>query len=409
MNQIKTDILIVGGGSAGIAAAIAASHNGCSVTLIDSHAYLGGSATAAEVGTICGIYHRNHSQESKYIISGFAKEFSEKIKFGSKTKPVVNRDGLHYLPYSIDTYKEVAEEYLKNHSIQLFLDTKVVDIEVADKKAKSCVINQGERVYSISFKAVIDCSGRSILSRLSNTPMIQSNQFQSAAMVFTLKNVYCENEGMLPLILIKHLKQAIIRGEIEPSLENLYLVPGSLKHGKVSFKVAIPLEVTLTKNNLSSLRKKGLQMIDSLVRFLVNDIDLFEEAEIDHIADDVGIRTDYRSEGKYILTEEDVLTCRKFKNSVANCSWPIEEWGNSHKVKMDFLPVDEYYQIPEECLISAHIKNLFFGGKNISASDRAIGSARVMGICLQTGTAAGNLASNYCKVHSLKYSEIIAQ
>jgi hypothetical protein len=409
LNQIKTDILIVGGGSAGIAAAISASQRGFSVTLIDSHSYLGGSATASEVGTICGIYHRNHTSESNYIISGFAKEFSEKVQLSSKTQPVVNRDGLHYLPYSINSYKLIAEEYIQNHGVRLFLNTKVVDIEVVDKKAKSCVINQGEKVSSVSFDAVIDCSGCSVLSRLANTPMIQSCHFQSAALVFSLKKVYCENEGMLSLILIKHLKQAKIRGAIEPSLENLFLVPGSLKNGKVSFKVAIPLEVTLTKNNLSSLRKKGLEMIDSLVRFLVNDIALFEEAEIDHIAEDVGIRTDYRSEGKYILTEEDVLTCRKFKNSVANCSWPIEEWRNSEKVKMDFLPPNEFYQIPEECLISAHIENLFFGGKNISASDRAIGSARVMGICLQTGTAAGNLASRYCNVNELKYSEIIEQ
>jgi len=101
---------------------------------------------------------------------------------------------------------------------------------------------------------------------------------------------------------------------------------------------------------------------------------------------------------QYILTEEDVVGCRKFEHAIANCSWPMEEWSNETKVAMTYLPDGDYYQIPKEVLSSAHLSNLYFGGKNISATDKAIASARVMGICFQTGYAAGILASKHVLV-----------
>lgn len=407
MKQINTEIVIIGGGSAGVAAAVSAAKSGKSVVLIDSHRYLGGSATASEVGTICGLFHQQKTTIPTYIVKGFAKDFAEKLKSTSNMEPIFNRDGLHFLPYSIEAYKTICNDYLEQFGVELFLESKIVDIDISNGIAKSCVIIQNEQVLTLNFEAIIDCSGKSIVSKLSNVPLIESKSFQSAAMVFSMNNVYIENESSLNLLLIKNLSTAISSGNLTENFRKVFLVPGSLKNGNVSFKVGIPLEVTLSKDNVSELKNKGLQMIETLVKFLTSEVTIFTEANLDHIAEDVGIRTDYRSEGQYILTEQDVLTCRKFENSVADCSWPIEEWGNELKVKMDFLPENDFYQIPAECLKSKHIGNLFFGGKNISATDRAIASARVMGICFQTGYASGNLASEYVSSNSKKAVEAI--
>lgn len=399
--------MIIGGGSAGVAAAVSAAKSGKSVVLIDSHRYLGGSATASEVGTICGLFHQQKTAIASYIVSGFAKDFAEKLKLRSNINPIFNRDGLHYLPYSIEVYKSICEDYLVEYGVTVFLESKIVDIDISNGVAKSCVIIQNEQVLALNFDAIIDCSGKSIVSKLSNVPLIESQSFQSAAMVFSMSNIFSENESSLNLLLIKNLNTAISSGKLNEEFRKVFLVPGSLKHGNVSFKVGIPLEVTLSKDNVSELKQRGLQMIEALVSFLITEVSVFAEAHLDHIAEDVGIRTDYRSEGHYILTEQDVLSCRKFENAVADCSWPIEEWGNELKVKMDFLPENDFYQIPEECLQSKHIHNLFFGGKNISATDRAIASARVMGICFQTGYASGKLASDYVSSKSKKAYEVI--
>ena len=89
------------------------------------------------------------------------------------------------------------------------------------------------------------------------------------------------------------------------------------------------------------------------------------------------------------------VQCRKFDDAVANGSWPIEEWVQHRRVSMSYFNEHDYYQVPAACLQSASIQNLFFAGRNISATEKAIASARVMGICLQTGYAAGCLAAAF--------------
>lgn len=92
-----------------------------------------------------------------------------------------------------------------------------------------------------------------------------------------------------------------------------------------------------------------------------------------------------------------MTSCKKFDDAIANAAWPIEEWEQNVRVKMRYFNVDDFYQIPAGCLQSNQINNLFFAGRNISATDAAIASARVMGICLQTGYAAGCLAAAFAK------------
>ena len=70
---INTDVVVLGGGPAGIAAAVAAAGEGMSVTLIERNSFLGGKATAAEVGTVCGLYKFSKSETSEYIVRGFAR------------------------------------------------------------------------------------------------------------------------------------------------------------------------------------------------------------------------------------------------------------------------------------------------------------------------------------------------
>ena len=99
--------------------------------------------------------------------------------------------------------------------------------------------------------------------------------------------------------------------------------------------------------------------------------------------------------GKHLLTGLDVLTGRKFPDAVARCAWPIEQWNADGITRLRYLPPHTCYEIPARSLRAAHVKNLFLAGKTISADVDAIASARVMGCCLATGAAAGNLAVNY--------------
>lgn len=394
MDSIKhTDVLVLGAGSAGIAAAVAIARKGLNVVLLERNAYPGGKATAAEVGTVCGLYKNGENGEAEFIVKGFAREFAEKLQQKSNTKPLHNADGLHFLPYQIDDFKNISLELLKENHITCFFNSVLKNVHVEEGKIDSVsVIAEGNPI-SIHVKSVIDCSGDSIISRIANLPVIESKHYQAAAQVFTMQNVDESSEARLGMILMKALRSAIVNNLLADFYDRVYIVQGSLQNNTVSFKVGIPLPVTDAPGNLQELRTVAHSFVENLAAYLISHVSAFKHASIQHIAPEVGTRTGQRSIGKYLLTEGDVIHGNKFSDAIANAAWPIEEWGQQLRVNMRFLNSKDYYQVPAGCLQSAHVSNLFFAGRNISASDAAIASARVMGICLQTGYAAGCLAA----------------
>jgi hypothetical protein len=247
----------------------------------------------------------------------------------------------------------------------------------------------------MNVKSIVDCSGDSIISEAADLPLIKNDYYQAAAQVFTMTGVEEDNEARLGLILMKALRSAIDEKKLEDFYDRVYVVQGSLKKNTVSLKVGIPMAVTLQGSNASDIRRTAESFVHNLSIFLTSSVPAFKNASIESVAPEAGIRVGPRTMGKYVLTGEDVLSCKKFDDAVADGAWPIEEWEQHRRVNMRYFNLGDYYQVPAGCIQSATIDNLFMGGRNISASKEAIASARVMGICLQTGYAAGCLAAGY--------------
>lgn len=392
---LHTDVLILGGGSAGISAAVAAANAGCKVILIERNAFLGGKATAAEVGTVCGLYKFSKNETAEYIVNGFAKVFAETLRIASNTTPLHNATGLHYLPYDINVFKETSLAVLQHPNIQVFNNAVLYKVALNNDTVESVIINISGKDVHIQLQAIVDSSGESNVSQLTDLSVIKSENYQAAAQVFTLKNITEDSEYHLGMILMKELTSAIKNKKLEDYYDRVYIVQGSLRNNRVNLKLGLPLPVTHTPENLVALNKMAHSFVENLTDYLVNNVAAFKNAVIEHIAPEVGIRVGLRTTGKYILTEEDVLSCKKFDDGIANASWPIEVWEQNKRVNIRYFKYDDFYQVPAGCLQSASINNLFIAGRNISATDKAIASARVMGICLQTGYAAGCLAAGY--------------
>ena len=389
-----TDVVVLGGGAAGVAAAVAAARKGLQVILIERNTYLGGKATAAEVGTVCGLYHFSKKEKSEYIVKGFAREFAEKLQGASKSIPLHEPVGVHYLPYNIEAFKNICLELIIENKITVYFNAVPEHVTIEQHQIKSVHIIAAGNPVTVHLKTLIDCSGDSVISQAVNLPLIKSEKYQAAAQVFTMQGVTEENEFKLGMIMMKALRLAIDNNILADFYDRVYIVQGSLKNGSVNLKIGIPLAVTYAPGNLQELRTVAHSFVENLSKFLITHIDAFKNAHVHHIAPEVGIRIGQRSTGKYILMEEDVLSCKKFDTAIANASWPIEIWEQNRRVNMRYFKLDDYYQIPAGCLQSNSLTNLFFAGRNISAIDSAIASARVMGICLQTGYAAGCLAAS---------------
>lgn len=391
--SITTNILVVGAGVSGIAAAVAASRQGKQVVLIDNHSYPGGAATAVEVGTICGLYHNGKEVESMFMVDDFVREFALRTADYSNTTPDYNHYGLHYLPYNKEELKRLIEDYITENEIQFLSECLLTEVRGDVTNLKQAVVTQNGQQRIIEFNAIIDCSGNATVAELSDHPLVENQYFQAASINFYIENSQIGDNEISNFKLIRDLKTIIQQQQLPDYFKNLFIIPGSQSREKIGFKFTIPWEVSHQKGEIERLTVQAKELVNELFYTLQQHSSLFTHARIDHIADDLGWRTGKRPLGKYVLTEEDVITARKWEHPVAKSSWPIEDWLPNKSVDLTFVKEGDYYEIPEECLISVLYHNLFFAGRIISASDRAIASARVMGVCLQTGYAAGIAAA----------------
>lgn len=390
----KPDVLIIGGGAAGVAAAVGAAEQGARVVLIEKNGFLGGKATAAYVGTVCGLYYRSEKKEARYVDDGFPKRFAEALKKRSGTSVFHYKAGLKFLPYDRFAFVRLCDDLMAENRVEVCLHTTVTGLEQSEKNiTKLSVLNYHQ---SIEFypKKVIDTSGEAIVGRLSDLEMIKSDTYQASAQVFSIKGIATDEEQMLRLNLMRSIRKGLDSGDLSADYQRVSVVPGSLSRGEALFKLGIPLAVNDQLNQISTIETFARKAISEIIDYLRQHSTLFGKASIGMVAPEVGIRTGPRHVGKYILQREDVLSCRKFDDAIARGAWPIELWRPGENPQMDYFAMDDHYDIPARSLQSNQLDNLFFAGRNLSASDEAIASARVIGTCLGMGYGVGLLSSS---------------
>ncbi len=402
MSALKTDVLIAGGGAAGVAAAAGASACGVSVMLLERNSYLGGKATAAMVGTVCGAYFRSGSKTASYVMSGFPKLFVEKLKAAGKTEPVAFSEGLHFLPYDVFAFKLVCDDILEKNKVETYHHTVLSGCNCAGGSIDSVEAISLDRKIIVEPKAVVDCTGEALVSTLCNLEILEGEHYQAPALVFSMENVESDEQFKLNLEMGRLIRHAVDAGSVNPVFERVSVIPGSLKNGRVHLKIGFLKRAGNSVNKTSEIEKFGRKTVGEVSDFLVNHVAAFRNSRLGTVAPEVGIRTGRRPVGKYILQEEDVLQCRKFDDGIANGAWPIEFWGDDKRVRMTYFDMDGYYQIPVGSLISSALNNLFFAGRNISATESAIASARIIGTCLGTGYAAGKMAAFFALGKDMK-------
>lgn len=404
--SIDTDVVVVGGGVAGFAAAIAASQQRKKVLLIDRSASLGGDAVNANVGTICGAYYRSFSGSAKRIEHRFLDSFLETLHAADvNARPFLNNQGLYSIPYEWSLLQGVYEKLLHDNNVDVKLEVTLTAVSIENKAiAKLESYYKGKQLI-IRANTVVDCSGNAVVSQLAGIETIKEKSYQAASQIFRVNNISSRSEYALNMALLKTMVNIIPQKNWPESYRALSVVPGSLKQNRVDLKLTLPEIITDTTAADTNFMTETHRRVTEVFLVLKAELKSLERATIEKIFPLPGIRTQQRSKGKYTLTEQDVIGCRKFADAVAIGTWPIEEWKNDGSLSMTYFAADTGYTLPAACLMSSEIDNLFFAGKNISATARAIASARVMGTGLQTGFAAGSIA---CAQNLEEQQKIIA-
>ncbi|HOX83118.1 MAG TPA: FAD-dependent oxidoreductase [Chryseolinea sp.] len=405
MIQEKTDIVIVGSGISGFAASLAAAKEGKSVLMIEKSNSIGGDSTQTNVGTICGSFLRSFSGQPKPVGYSFCHDFLSELQLICPVaKPTLYHEGLYIIPYEWTALQQLMKTKLEENGVTVLTNTELVGVNRIENEIQDITLQTPTQQINIKLNSIIDCSGNGIVSQLAKVSLIQEKSYQAASQIFRVQNIEIDNEFTLNMSIKRMMMQEIKENNWPENYLSLSAVPGSLRNHSVDLKITLGETVTDSIEKNKAIQAKAHQSIHQIFPHLQQQLLSFENASIEYIFPSLGIRVEQRSKGKYILTEDDVLQCKKSKTGIAIGAWPIEEWTNDGKLNLEYFETDTGYDIPANCLISEEVSNLSFAGKNISASSRAIASARVMGTGLQTGYAAGKLACSKDQSHQ---SEIV--
>jgi hypothetical protein len=402
---IACDVLVIGGGAAGVAAAAAAGRAGARVVLLERYGFLGGLATTAQVGTICGLYLRDAvSAEATPVGGGFAQEFAARLRRATGTMPMRVDKGLWVLPYSPPAFARVADAVV-NESKNI---TVVLHATVAEAQAEGSRLSQ---VRALAWNeplifhpgTVVDCTGEATAAALAGANAENGGSDQAPALVFVLGNV---DPGLVQRGLLevrRELRRAVESGILPALCERLSLVPGTGANGRLALKLSL-LPTTPDRplwQQVTDWEREARALLEPLRRFLVENIASCRNARLDSVAPQLGVRSGRRILGRARLADEDVLGTRKFPSGIARGCWPMERWTKSPKPEMAYFAERDYYDIPLDCLRPVERDNVFVAGRCLSAETGAMTSARVIGTALATGWAAGTAAAFQASGRSL--------
>ena len=414
-----TDVLVVGGGPAGLGAAVGAADAGARVVLAERYGFLGGNATAALVMPLMSFHTQHHQPERRGVttllptdhgpgdpvVAGVLARLLERlVKAGGAIPPSLATG--YVVPFDPEWFKLAALDLLDEAGVQ-FLFHAFASGVLGGSKVEGAVFETKSGPVAIRAKVVVDCTGDADLAVQAGAPhevgradglvqpmtlMFRMAQFGHAAFEEYVKRNPKQWRGVHGLWdLVREATQA---GVLKLPREDI-LFFGTPHEGEVSVNSTRVTRVNGTDVwDLSYAEWKSRQQMRQIAEFLREYVPGFEDSYVVQSGVNVGVRETRRILGDYQLTADDVLSARKFPDAIARGAYPVDihnPEGSGTILKR--LPPGEAYDIPLRCLMPRGAEGLVVAGRCISGTHEAHSSYRVMPIVMATGQAAGICAA----------------
>ncbi len=407
----RWDVIVVGGGTAGACAAIAAARQGARTLCLEQFGFLGGSQTGALVVPMMGF------QTSREVL---VRGLNEEIIFRCEAW-APGQDGIWFDP---ETVKNVLEEMALEAGVELLYHCQFAE-PILDGSCLTGVYALSKSGRTPYFAAqVIDCSGDADVASRAGAPCVSGREGdgmnQAASLRFTMGNVDLETLGGFlteisgtphappklqfgfsrGLGTAPHLEAIVNQAEADGVLSpaeggyvQAFSVPG--RPGEMAFNCPRITHVNGARaEDLTRCEVLGRQRIRKVMEFCRRYLRGFDEAYLASTAPMVGVRETRRIVGEYVLTADDVLQARKFADAIAKNRYPIDIHNPTGEgTLLRQLPPDEYHEVPYRCLVPLEVDNLLVAGRCISATFEAQGSIRIQANCRAFGEAAGVAAA----------------
>lgn len=393
LRSYNYDVAVVGGGSAGVAAALAASRTGAKTILIERNPYFGGEATNSQVTAYCGFYTRGEKPDQ--VVKGIGEEVLAGLRgYGANTDPTISKStGNASIRFNPELVKLVLDDLMLNSTVKYLLHASVIDVKVDSNEIKELTCIDDEGHFSITAKTYIDATGNGNLVNLSGVKTLWGNEEglpQQSSLAFKIDNLPRTD------ILMADLEAAIKKGK-EQGIKGLEKEKGMIikipteNYGYCTIPSKILKDLsaeTLTEAEIS-LRKQVYAYYEAFK----NNIPAFKDIRVSQSGPSIGIREARRIIGEKTLIGEEIIAGPKSEDSIARGGWSPEIHRSNTELKYTHIPDNDYFSIPLGTLKVKDMKNLWAAGRLISTDSTALGSIRVMGTGFATGQAAGVAAA----------------
>lgn len=384
----RYELIVVGGGFAGVAAAISAARQGVDVLLVEKYNSLGGAATNGLVMPFMRFWtYESETRERIYLCGDLFLEIIREMNQVTGTEEIEKE-------FDEEILKLVLNRMAIASGVQLLFNTTVTEAVVSDGKITSLKALGKSMPIELFADHFIDATGDAELSMLagcsSQVGREKDGLCQPMTLCFRMSGVdlekFTENRAKInPLY--DEFKQ---RGLIKNPRENV-LIFRNANDGVLHFNTTRVVKRDPTDPfDVTQAEIEAREQVFEILRFLKENIDGFEHSRVLSTALQIGIRESRKVHGEYTLTVDDLKSLARFEDAIAVANYDIdihnpEGAGTSHY----FFGDGEWYEIPYRCLIPKKMDNLLVAGRCISSTHEAQASYRIMPYCAEIGQAAG--------------------
>jgi hypothetical protein len=397
------DIAVLGGGPAGIAAAVAAARAGRRTLLIERYGFLGGMGTAAGVTNFCGLY-ANVRGEMHRVVQGIASELLARIdRIGGLNAPHLVFGKILAQAYDTAAYKIAADDLLAAHQVDILFHALGAGVVMHDaRRINAVMVETKAGRQAVRADIFIDCSGDGDLAAWAGAPFeVGDNHGQMLypSMMFRLNGIDPEKAGEAWRTIPQLMDEAVAKGTHTFPRKGAIVRPQKSQiEWRVNFTQVKREDGSaingLEPDDLTRGEIDGRRQAIRAFEFL-RTVPGFEKSYIVDLPPQLGIRETRRVIGGYQLSGEDVLSGASFEDSIGVNGWPMEVHVAGDVIfKFPPIPASRgFNELPYRMLLPEGIDNLLIAGRCASMTHDGQSAARVSGACLAMGEAAGLAAA----------------